>query len=122
MIRHVTLFTMSIAALASASCKKKDAGGESAGKTAEAPKEGCGTDFADPDKQFCVKLPAGYKLEKANKEEEGSVRYEFEGPQQRFNVLVWGNPQFTFRLPGRRLRARHEETGSHRGPVGWHAG
>ncbi|MGE5181813.1 MAG: hypothetical protein ACM31C_07115 [Acidobacteriota bacterium] len=96
MIRHVTLFTILASLLATTACKKKDGGADPAAKTAEAPKAGCGSDFADPEQQFCIKLPPGYKLDKANKEEQNSVRYEFQGPEQYFNVLVWGDPQFTY--------------------------
>ncbi len=94
MIRLVTLFTI-LGAIAATGCKKKDGTGDPAAKTAEAPKAGCGSDFADPDKQFCVKLPAGYKLESSHKDDSG-IEYSFAGPERRFDVLVWTNPQFTY--------------------------
>lgn len=77
-------------------CKKKEGDGAAPSTKAAEPAAGCGSDFSDPEQQFCVKLPPGYKLDKAQKEEENSVRYEFQGPEQYFNVLVWGNPQFTY--------------------------
>ncbi|MDB4952620.1 MAG: hypothetical protein JWO36_189 [Myxococcales bacterium] len=95
MIRRITLFAIITAAFATVGCKKKEGVADQSSKTAEVPKEGCGTDYADPAKQFCVKLPPGYALETSHKDDSGTT-FEFKGPEMRFDVLVWSNPTFTY--------------------------
>jgi hypothetical protein len=63
----LTFTTLSICALA---CTKKDDAGTTsttaAAAPAAAPASGCGSDWADPQKEFCVKLPPGFTAGKSD--------------------------------------------------------
>jgi hypothetical protein len=74
---------------ATAACdKKKDAGAGGAGNAASTG-PGCGSDWADPLKLFCVKVPAGYT---AGSPSAPNVLYaegvEFSGPNGGFEINV----------------------------------
>lgn len=49
---------LAVAALCTTGCSKKDEGG--AGSTTTTSAKDCGADYADPLKEFCIKLPPGY--------------------------------------------------------------
>ncbi len=69
----LTVTTVSICALA---CTKKDDAGSGTTTTsasaAAVPTSGCGADYADPQKEYCLKLPPGFK---PGKPEEPSELY-----------------------------------------------
>ena len=82
------LVAVGICACATA-CSKKDDAAPSAAASA-APASGCGSDYADPQKEFCLKLPATYKAQTPSAPNElYSQDIKFEGPANNgVHVLV----------------------------------
>ncbi len=90
MVRAMCFVVVVLAgAFGSAGCKKDEPkqAGESAPVVSAA--KDCGTDFADPQKEFCVTIPAGYK---ANPPDAPDVLYSelinVNGPSSGFTVTV----------------------------------
>ena len=88
-ISRVMVAGISICAIA---CTKKDAAGTAttASATASAAAvSGCGADYADPKKEFCMKLPEGFKVEADPSPGELYVEImKFDGPMDHFSVSV----------------------------------
>lgn len=53
------IVSIALVALCTVACSKKDEGGNASNATTSA--KDCGADYADPKKEFCVKVPSGYK-------------------------------------------------------------
>lgn len=68
-------------------CSKKDAAPQAAASAT--PAAPCGADYADPQKEFCLKLPASFKPKKPRAPSElYSLDVEFEGENDGVHVLV----------------------------------
>jgi hypothetical protein len=63
-------------------------GGKAENGAATATEEGCGTDYGDPQKEFCVTLPAGYKYDRTESDELYSELIHFTGPAPEDGISV----------------------------------
>lgn len=87
MKRFTVILGLAALSLVTGGCKKEDAKGDD--KAASAAK-GCGSDYADPLKEFCVKVPAGYEAKPQSKvpTELYSEIVDFNGPGSGFAISV----------------------------------
>ncbi len=82
------LVVLAVATLGVTSCSKKDEA-KTDEPAAPAAAQGCGADYADPQKEFCVTLPAGYKAGAPDAPNDlYSELIGFNGPMSGFNVTV----------------------------------
>jgi hypothetical protein len=96
--------------------------------TETATEEGCGTDYGDPQKEFCVTLPAGFKYDRTEPNELYSEVIHFTSPDQQDGIVVTvgftnGKQTYeeqlaldeeTMKIPGRTV----ESTGTTKGDDG----
>jgi hypothetical protein len=75
--------------LGATACSKKENAGAAPSASAAPEVKGCGADYADPQKEFCVKLPSGYTAGAPGKPSElYSELIDFNGPMSGFTVTV----------------------------------
>lgn len=85
----VVVAAVVVGAMGLTACSKKADAGGGAAPSASAEVKGCGADYADPAKEFCVKLPAGYTAGKPDAPSElYSELINFNGPMSGFTVTV----------------------------------
>ncbi len=78
-------------------CKKKEDAAPSPAASA-APASGCGSDYADPQKEFCLKLPATYTAGAPETPNElYSVDIKFEGPANNGVHVLVGSTSSNFK-------------------------
>lgn len=78
---------LAVATLCTTACSKKDEGGT--GSTTTTSAKDCGADYASPMKEFCVKLPPGYKAGTPSPPDAlASETIDFKGPKGEFTIRV----------------------------------
>lgn len=81
------ILSIALVTLCTVACSKKDEGGSASTTTTSA--KDCGADYASPKKEFCVKLPPGYKAGTPEPADAlASETIEFKGPKSDFTIRV----------------------------------
>src|ERR1700722_15808555 len=81
-MRLATVIGMGVL-LGAAGCDKNNAAGGAEGSAATTATSGCGADWGDPLKEFCIKLPKGYAAGKPGKPSSlFSQKQHFKGPAE----------------------------------------
>lgn len=78
---------MIVATLLAAGCNKKTEGADKPSDKA-AGGEGCGKDYGDPMKMYCVTLPAGYTAGPPESDSLAPERIKFKGPKADDGIVV----------------------------------